>query len=117
MIARFTLLGLATAITLTGVVFLGVALFYWLSTSMVPAAAAALTALIFFVIAGIGFAIFYAARPIAVPMAQGLVSAKPAADESLVPALTALAKDHPLLAVGCATALGLADALHKRPVR
>jgi hypothetical protein len=37
-----------------------------------------------------------------------------AQEDALVPALTLLAKDHPLIAVGCAAALGVADAMKRR---
>jgi len=116
MIARLSILGFAVAIALTGVAFLGVALFYWLSTALAPAGAAAVTALIFFVVAVIVFALFYVARPLPVAVPQTAIASKQVED-SLVPALTLLAKEHPLIAVGCATALGLADALQKQRAR
>lgn len=119
MISRIVLVALAAAITCTGVAFAGVALFLFLSETTSAAGAAALTALIFFAIVGFGVLIYLALTrqqaPTIATAALG-AAAQPRAiqEDALVPALTQLAKDHPLIAVGCAAALGVADAMKNR---
>jgi len=114
-IVRVSLVGLAAAITCTGVAFSGVALFYVFLFAMNPAAAAGLTALVLFAAAGIVVLIFLAARPASVTL-PAPATARPH-ENALVPALSELAKEHPFVAIGCALALGISDAMQRRPTR
>jgi hypothetical protein len=117
MIARILLGLVAIGVLWTAVAFAGVAVYLALLGSMLPWGAAAMTALIFFVIIGLGFGIYYvSATSNGAPAQQPshIAAPSPAQNDTLVPALTQLAKEHPWLAVGAAAALGVADSMKKR---
>jgi hypothetical protein len=115
MIARIILGILAITMVGTGVAFSGVA-FYLLLTPMVDApAAAALTALALFFLVAAGATIHLAyvrERPTLKP--QPSPAANPHSQDALVTALTQLANEHPLMAVACAAALGMSDAMKRK---
>ena len=114
MMARMALLSIALGMLWAAIGFLSFSAFSILSESFSPGAAAALTAGILFSLTGIGILIFWLSnRTIAVPLTlaqSGLAPPTPA----FASELTELAKQHPLFAVTCAAALGVAAALSKR---
>ena len=113
MIARIILVAAAVAIVGTGVAFCGLAIYQLLCSVASAPAAAALTALILFLTAGAGSIIYLAAsktHSIAPPSAVQTAHSQ----DALVTALSQLAKEHPLLAVGCAAALGMSDAMSRK---
>ena len=112
MIARAVLVTLAFAAVCTAAAFSGIAIFYVFYAYVNVAGAAALTSLTVLLLLGAGSAIYFAwTRKQTIAQPQPL--AAPAAQDSLVVALTQLAKEHPLIAVGFAAALGLSDTMNK----
>lgn len=111
MIARAYLIVVAVALLATGVGFCGVAIYLLLATLVSVPAAAALTALILFLTTGAAAAIYVAATRQAANSSPSPATAPLRSPEALVAALTQLAKEHPLLAVICAAALGLSDSI------
>ncbi len=100
----------AVAIVWAAIGFAAFAVYLLLVPLAGAAAAAAITAGVLLIVLGIGFAIDRmlqrpAARTEPVPLA------KTGATNATAVALAQLAKDHPLLAIGCATLLGAADAM------
>lgn len=116
MIARILLGLVAIGVLWTAIAFAGFAVYLGLLESMLPWGAAAVTALIFFALIGLGFSIYYASSSNGSTFSQPqhIAAPSPAQNDSLVPALTQLAKEHPWLAVGAAAALGVADSMKKR---
>lgn len=111
MIARIVLVAVAVSLVWTGVAFCGVAIHLSLCLIVSAPVAAALTALILFVVAGAGATIYLAiSKSHAVTLPPAVQSAQH--HDTLVIALSQLAKEHPLLAVGCAAALGMTDAMN-----
>lgn len=113
MIARAVLVAIGLATIGTGVAFCGLAIYLLLSPVVAAPAAAAITALVLFVAVGtavtIHFAFAHRGATALTPRTAG-----PQSQDALVTALTLLAKEHPLMAVGCAAALGLTTALNRR---
>lgn len=108
---------LAIGVLWTAIAFAGFAVYLALLGSMLPWGAAAVTALIFFAVIAIALGIYYAASTPGTTTAhtpQHIAAPSPAQNDTLVPALTQLAKEHPWLAVGAAAALGVADSMKKR---
>ncbi len=116
MIARAILVAVAVAMAATGVAFSGVAIYLLLLAVADAPAAAALTALISFLTVGAGAAVYLAvAHWRASNLAPPLHAAAPhQSQDALVTALTQLAKEHPLIAVACAAALGMTDAMKRK---
>jgi hypothetical protein len=116
MIARAILVAVAVAMVATGVAFSGVAVYFLLLPVADAPAAAALTALIFFFTVGAGAAIYLAIAHWRSPtLAPPLHAAAPHhSQDALITALTQLAKEHPLMAVACAAALGMTDAMKRK---
>jgi membrane protease YdiL (CAAX protease family) len=117
MIARAILVALAFAVTATGVAFSGVAIYLLLLAVADAPAAAALTALISFLTVGAGAAIYLAvahwrASNLAPPLHAA--AGPHQSQDALVTALTELAREHPLMAVACAAALGMTDAMKRK---
>jgi hypothetical protein len=111
-IARIILVAVGVSLVGTGVAFGGVAVYLSLCLTASAPAAAALTALILFVVAGAGATIYLAvSRNHSV--APQAVAQSAQSQDTLVVALSQLAKEHPLLAVGCAAALGMTDAMSR----
>lgn len=118
MIARIILAVLAIGVLWTAIAFGAFSIYLALLEAMLPWGAAAVTALIFTTIFAISLSIYYASTrgvTSAPPrQAEHLAAPSPAQNDTLVPALTQLAKEHPWLAVGAAAALGVADSMKKR---
>ena len=113
MIARIILLAAAVSMVGTGVAFCGGAIYLLLLAFVGASAAAALTAVVLFLAVGAGITIHLAVtgrRTIAIPPAVKTVQSH----DALVTALTQLAAERPLMAVACATALGLTDAMTRK---
>ncbi len=121
MIARIVLGILAIAMMGTGVAFSSVALYLLLTPLVEAPAAAALTALTLFFLVGAGATIYLAymrERPTLKPQPAAAAAAAAAnmhGQDALVTALTQLASEHPLMAVACAAALGMSDAMKRKP--
>lgn len=114
MIARVVLVAVAIAATGTGVGFCGVAIYLLVAPVVGAPAGAALTALTLFLAVGAGTAVhFLLARGPATALPPP-VAARSQSQDALITALTQLAKEHPLMAVGCAAALGLTATLNRR---
>ena len=119
MMARIILLVVAVTMTATGIVFCSIAVFNLLLTVLSAAAAAALTAVLLFALVTLGILIRLAtAQPvtIALPVVERPAPAQKStsSQESIVSSLALLAREYPLIAVGCATALGIAEALNQK---
>ncbi|MDZ4739521.1 MAG: hypothetical protein SGJ03_06415 [Alphaproteobacteria bacterium] len=113
MIARVTLVAVTVFLCGTGVAFCGVAIYLSLCLIASAPAAAALTALILFLLAAACATIYLARFPnhsIAPPPAAQTADSQGA----LVSVLAQLAKEHPFLAVGYAAALGMTDAMNRK---
>jgi hypothetical protein len=118
MIARVILAVLAIGVLWTAIAFAGFGIYLALLDAMLPWGAAAVTALIFTTIFAIGLSVYYVSTrgATSTPLrhAEHLAAPSPAQNDTLVPALTQLAKEHPWLAVGAAASLGVADSMKKR---
>ncbi len=117
MIARIVLGILAIAMMGTGVAFSSVALYLLLTPLVEAPVAAALTALTLFFLVGAGATIYLAymrERPTLKPQ-PAAAAANMHGQDALVTALTQLASEHPLMAVACAAALGMSDAMKRKP--
>jgi hypothetical protein len=104
----------AVAMLWIAMAFLAVAIFTVLTPGYGTAAAATLTALVFLVILGLAVLVYFATTRSSAQSALPLQAARTTnatLDSSMTAVLTQLAKDHPLIAVGCATALGIANAM------
>jgi hypothetical protein len=102
----------AVALLWTAVGFLAFTGYLLLLPLMSGAAAAALTGAVILVILGLGLFIYHLRTRQPVTQAQPLPAmANGNLANASVAALAQLAKDHPLLAVGCATMLGIADTM------
>jgi hypothetical protein len=100
----------AVAFLWTAVGFLAFAGYSLLVPLMSVAAAAALTGAIILLILSVGLLIYHLRTREPVTQAQPLPAmANGNLANASVAALAQLAKDHPLLAVGCAAMLGIAD--------
>ncbi len=113
MIARVTLVAVAVSLAGTGVAFCGVAIYLSLCLIVSAPAAAAFTALILFLLAAASATIYlalFATHSIAPPAA---IQTAPSQD-TVVTVLAQLAKEHPLLAVGYAAALGMTEAMNRK---
>jgi hypothetical protein len=116
MIARIILGILAIAMVGTGVAFSGVALYLALIPMVEAPAAAALTALTLFFLVAAGATIYLAylrERP-TLKAQPAAAAANSHGQDALVTALTQLANEHPLMAVACAAALGMSDAMKRK---
>ncbi len=116
MIVRIILGILAITMVGTGVAFSSVALYLLLTPLVEPVAAAAITALTLFFLVAAGATIYVAyvrERPTLKPQPAATVAKMPGQD-ALVTALTQLANEHPLMAVACAAALGMSDAMKRK---
>jgi hypothetical protein len=104
----------AVALLWTALAYLAFALFTWFAQMTGTAGAAAAVAAIIFAVLALAALIFFAtSRPIAAD-AQALFTPKTQLgvdNSSMTALLTQLAKDHPLIAIGCATALGVAQSM------
>jgi hypothetical protein len=109
----------AVALLWTAVGFLAFAGYTLLVPLTSVAAAAALTGAIILLILGAGLLIYHLRTRQSVTQAQPLPAmANGNLANASVAALAQLAKDHPLLAVGCATMLGIADTMREtQPLR
>ncbi|NOT39987.1 MAG: hypothetical protein HOP13_05800 [Alphaproteobacteria bacterium] len=115
MIARVILVVIAVTLVGTGVAFCGVAVYLLLLPIADAPAAAALTAIILFLTVGAAAAIYLAIVHWRSPTLAPLHAAAPVqSQDALVSALTQLAKEHPLMAVACAAALGMSDAMKRK---
>lgn len=117
MIARVILSIVAIGVLWTAIAFAGFSLYLTLLGTMLPWGAAAITSLVFLLITAIGLGIYHAMSgrtPAPVARSSHIAAPAPAQNDTLVPALTELAKEHPWLAVGAAAALGIADSMKKR---
>lgn len=113
MIARVILVAVAVAMVGTGVAFCGVALYLLLLSVVDAPAAAALTALVLFLTVGAGTTIYLAIAHTRAPVALPPAATAVRSPDALITALTQLAKEHPLMAVACAAALGMTDAMKR----
>jgi hypothetical protein len=104
----------AVALLWTAVGFLAFAGYSLLVPLMSVAAAAALTGAVILLILSVGLLIYHLRTREPVTQAQPLPAmANGNVANASVAALAQLAKDHPLLAVGCATMLGIADTMRE----
>ncbi len=114
MIARAILIALAIAMVATGVAFCGVAIYLLLLPIVDAPGAAALTALVLFLTVGAGATIYLATAHTRSPALPPPAAAAMQSPDALVSALTQLAAEHPLMAVACAAALGMTDAMKRK---
>lgn len=109
----------AVALLWTAVGFLAFAAYTLLVPLTNVAAAAAITGAAILLILAIGLLTYHLRTRTPVTQAQPLPAmANGNLANASIAALAQLAKDHPLLAVGCATMLGIADTMHEtQPLR
>ena len=104
----------ALALLWIAMAYVAFAIFAVLAPAYGTAGAAGLTALAYAVVLALATLIYFATTrgrvTNAVPLPASRLGAADA-DGSMTALLTQLAKDHPLIAVGCAAALGIANAL------
>jgi hypothetical protein len=108
---------MAVAFLWTATAFLAFAAYAALIPAMGVAAAAAVTGAAILALLGLGLLINHLATRKPVTKAQPMPLAGQSLGNVSADALAQLAKDHPLLAVGCATLLGVADSMRSNRVR
>lgn len=114
LLLRASLAVTAVAFLWTAVGFLAFAGYTLLVPLTSVAAAAALTGAAILLILGAGILVYHLRTRTPVTQAQPLpATANGNLANASVAALAQLAKDHPLLAVGCATMLGIADTMRE----
>jgi hypothetical protein len=117
---RATLLLAGAGLGWTAIAFFGVAVFVLLTPAVGAAGAAALTGGIAIFVLGIGVLVYLAVGQ-STSQRNALTPSNARPTESFLTgsaaALAQLAKDHPLLAIGAATVLGMADSIRaeRRP--
>jgi len=119
LLVRASLAVTAVALLWTAVGFLAFAGYSLLVPLTSVAAAAAITGAVILAVLGVGLLSYHLRTREPVTQAQPLPAmANGNLTNASVAALAQLAKDHPLLAVGCATLLGVADTITEtRPLR
>lgn len=113
---RAALALIAVGLAWTATAFLALAVFFLLAPQAGIAGAAVMTGLVLLLVLGIGMLAYLAASGRQAAQTQAVAAAPAGAKrESFLSAsaapLAMLAKDHPLLAVGCAAVLGMADSI------